>query len=188
MKIEGALEYFNYSPKGGYEALILATKKGEVQINFEPEHAADLACSLKAGEMVTVKVNRFDEASDAERPVYQLHGYKVHGIEHKPQTHMQVKGVVKRLNHTRHGEVNGGVLDTGDFIHLKPRGARAIQLAVGQTITASGQARAMLFEDYRVIEVEKANGVDLMKLDHAKKAAKKGAKKAPKKATKKHPK
>ena len=184
MKIEGALEYFNYSPKGGYEALILATKKGLVQINFEPEHAADLSCSLKAGEMVTVKVDRFDEASEAERPVYQLHGYKVHGVEHKPQTNMQVKGVVKRLNHTRHGEVNGGVLDTGDFIHLKPRGARAVQLAVGQTITASGQASAMLFEDYRVIEVEKANGIDLTKLNQAKK----GAKKAAKKATKKHPK
>lgn len=39
MKIVGTLAHFNFSPKGGYEDLIIITKKGMVQVNFEPDEA-----------------------------------------------------------------------------------------------------------------------------------------------------
>jgi hypothetical protein len=35
----------------------------------------------------------------------------------------QFSGRIERLNYVLHGEVNGGVLDSGDFLHLKPEAA-----------------------------------------------------------------
>ena len=181
MNIEGTLSQFNYSPKGSYEALIVTTKKGPVQVNFEPDQADVLAATLKTGGKVSFKTGPAHEKSDAVHPVCQLIGLKVHGKAVKLAPEIQVTGTVERLNYALHGEVNGVVLDTGDFVHLKPHGARALRLEVGQTLQAGGRTQPMLFGEHRVMEAETANGVDLNHLKHGKKAARKAAKKAAKK-------
>ena len=177
MNIEGTLSQFNYSPKGGYEALIVTTKKGTVQVNFEPDQAGVLVGTLKAGGKVSLKAETLHEHDDAAHPVCQLKSIKVSGKAVKLTPQIQVKGTVQRLNYTLHGEVNGVVLDTGDFVHFKPHGARALSLKVGQVLRAGGQTRPMLFGEHRAIEAETANGIDLAQLKHGKKAAKKAAKK-----------
>ena len=178
MNIEGTLAHFNFSPKGGYEALIITTKKGTVQVNFEPDEAAVLAATLKAGGKVSLKAEALHEHDEAAHPVFQLKWIKVGAKTVKLSPKVEVKGKVQRLNYALHGEVNGAVLDTGDFVHLKPHGARALSLAVGQTLRASGEMRPLLFGEQRAIEAETANGVDLAELKHGKKTAKKATKKA----------
>lgn len=178
MNIEGTLAQFNYSPKGGYEALIVTTKKGPVQVNFEPDQAGVLAATLKPGGKVSFKTGPAHEKDDAVHPVCQLISVKVKGKAVKLEPKIEVKGVVQRLNYALHGEVNGVVLDNGDFVHLKPHGARALSIQVGQTLQAGGRAQPMLFGGHRALEAETANGIDLSQLKHGKKAARKAAKKA----------
>lgn len=175
MKIEGTHTHFNYSPKGGYEALILATAKGPVQVNFERHHAGVLAAALKPGIKVSLKVAPMDDLEAPEHPVYQLQTLHVRGqaLELEPQ--VQIKGTIQRLNYTLHGEVNGALLDTGDFVHLRPHGARALRLAPGQPLRASGQSRPLLFGPHRALEADTVNGLSLDELKHAKKHAKKAA-------------
>ena len=63
-----------------------------------------------------------------------------------------------RLNFTRHGEPNGVVLDTGDFVHLKPHGLRAAGLGVGDRVTAAGPAKPLAGGAGRAVEAEEVNG------------------------------
>jgi hypothetical protein len=71
-----------------------------------------------------------------------------------------VEGTVKRVNFARHGAANGVVLDSGDFIHLKPEGMKKVELKVGDHVTAEGIA-ALMPLGQRVIEATIVNGVSL---------------------------
>jgi hypothetical protein len=61
------------------------------------------------------------------------------------------------LNYALHGEVNGGILESGDFLHLKPEGARAIGLALGMAVEARGKTRPTP-GGWFVIEADEVNG------------------------------
>ena len=54
-----------------------------------------------------------------------------------------IKGTVKSLNHGARGEVDGVVLENGDFIHTGPREAEEAKLAVGQEISVEGYTMKM---------------------------------------------
>ena len=54
-----------------------------------------------------------------------------------------VKGVVKSLNRGGRGEVDGALLESGDFIRIGAREAEEIKLAVGQEISVEGYAVKM---------------------------------------------
>jgi hypothetical protein len=62
-----------------------------------------------------------------------------------------LKGVVKYLNHTPRGEVDGALLESGDFIHTGPREATEAKLAVGAEVSAEGLAMKMP-DGHKVIE------------------------------------
>ena len=49
-----------------------------------------------------------------------------------------IDGVVKYLNYTRHGEVNGAILENGNFVHLGPKGAKLVKLAIGEKLSVVG--------------------------------------------------
>ncbi len=66
-------------------------------------------------------------------------------------------GRIERLNYALHGEVNGGILESGDFLHLKPEGARAVGLVVGMAVEARGTTKPMPGGCF-VIEAEEVNG------------------------------
>jgi hypothetical protein len=63
--------------------------------------------------------------------------------ERAPEKTETVKGVVKYLNHGPRGEVDGAVLESGDFVHIGPREAEEAKLAVGQDISVEGQSLKM---------------------------------------------
>lgn len=50
---------------------------------------------------------------------------------------------MKYLNHGPRGEVDGAVLDNGDFIRTGPREATEAKLAVGGEVSAEGPAMKM---------------------------------------------
>ena len=52
-----------------------------------------------------------------------------------------LKGVVAALHFARHGEPNGVVLETGEFIHLRPHGMALLGLGVGAAVRAVGELR-----------------------------------------------
>jgi hypothetical protein len=86
-------------------------------------------------------------------------------------------GRVARLNYALHGEVNGGILESGDFLHLKPEGARAVGLKLGLSVKGKGKTKPMA-DGHLVIEADEVNGIPIER--H------KGPHKAPHKAKKKH--
>lgn len=63
--------------------------------------------------------------------------------ERTPEKVETIKGVVKYLNHGPRGEVDGAVLESGDFVHIGPREAQEAKLAVGQDISVEGPAMKM---------------------------------------------
>ncbi len=178
-KLEGQLLQFNYSPKGGYEGLLLETKDGIVQINFAHEHAPNLVASIKPSAALIIKGEPWNDDRPGDHPVFELVEIKVNGKAIKIDSTATVSGTVVKLNYAKHGVVNGAVLDTGDFVHLRPHGADAVSLMLGQKLSAKGEAKPKQFGAGTVIEAHTANGIDL---DHHK-AAKK-AQKAAKKAAK----
>ena len=49
--------------------------------------------------------------------------------------------MVAALHFARHGEPNGVVLETGEFIHLRPHGMALLGLGVGAAVRAVGELR-----------------------------------------------
>lgn len=71
-----------------------------------------------------------------------------------------VKGTVARIHYARHGQPNGVVLESGEFVHLRPHGMAAIELAPGAKISARGELR-MTILGTRLLEAHHANGYDI---------------------------
>ena len=71
-----------------------------------------------------------------------------------------VQGSVKRINYARHGEANGVILDSGDFIHMKPEGMKHVELKAGDQISVEGTS-SMMPLGQQVIEAKTVNGITL---------------------------
>ena len=161
--IEGVVEYLNFSPKGAYEALLVKTGKGQrVQLNFPPEWSDQIATELKPDDRITAEVGPYEDDRPGDHPVYQLHCLRsLRGLQLGNTAGHPIEGKVKRINFAKHGEPNGAVLDSGHFIHLKPSGARLIDLEVGQKLSVQGRSRHRVHGSAQVIEAERVNGIDL---------------------------
>ena len=73
----------------------------------------------------------------------------------------KIEGVVKYLNDSRHGEVNGAVLDNGNFVHLGPKGAKRVKLAIGEKLVVEGSATTMGDGHLVMEEPSEVNGVKI---------------------------
>ena len=71
-----------------------------------------------------------------------------------------IKGVVQAWHFARHGEPNGVILETGEFIHLRPHGMVAAGLDIGSKVNAVGELR-MTVLGTRMLEAHRVNRVDL---------------------------
>ena len=168
--LEGMVEYLNFSPKGAYEALLLKTGKGQrVQLNFPPEWSDQIATELKPGDRVTADVQPYDDGRPSDHPVFFLHCLKgAKGLQFGNTAESPVEGKVERINFAKHGEPNGAILDSGHFVHLKPSGARLIDLRIGQRLTVEGRSKRRGHGPAQVIEAERVNGIDLTSGKHPK--------------------
>lgn len=130
-----------------------------MQINFARHAGPDAANGLSVGDSVTVAAKEIRDQRPSDHPVYDWET-----AESAPK-----EGVVKAINYARYGEPNGAILETGEFLHLRPEGAKSVKLAVGQKLSFAGELRKST-TNHTVIEARFVNGVAL---DRAKPAKKK---------------
>jgi hypothetical protein len=160
---QGKVAAFNVSPKGAYEGLLLAGEDSAVvQINFAQELASVISEAAPVGHSVQMEIEPEEPHGEPSHPVFRLVSFKANGLDFAKEFDGRFSGTVTRLNYALHGEVNGGILDNGDFLHLKPHGAAALAIEVGMKVKGTGVAKPMI-GGHRVIEAEEVNGIRLEK-------------------------
>jgi hypothetical protein len=159
---------WNFSPKGIVEGLQVEADGYFAQIVFQHETGNDVARSITIGKTVDLVVETQPLIANAKpfHTVYRFLSMRPSETSISPAAPSSgtIAGIVARLNYARHGEANGVVLESGDFIHLKPDSMRQIELNIGDHIEADGKIRAMELGG-RVIEATTINGV-LLKGKH----------------------
>jgi hypothetical protein len=159
--LAGVVRQHNFDPKGGVEGVVLDTATGPVQVNFARGPGSAPATVPPPGTTVrfVVGTDHHAEKHDAgDHPVCEFVAGAEDGAE--PSGGAVVEGTVVRLNFARHGEPNGVVLDSGDFVHLKPHGMKQVGLTVGARVTARGASRPTV-TGRRAIEATAVNGVEI---------------------------
>jgi hypothetical protein len=172
-KFRGVLQEFNLSPKGGIEGFVLHSEGQTVQVNVSSDVGFAVVRGIGQNVEATVAAEPATaKHSKGEHPVFSLVTLK--GADGKALIHSAgdgaiatVQGVVKRINYTRHGEANGVVLESGDFVHVKPAGMKRVALKVGDHVTAEGTSASMPLGQL-VIEAKTVNGIDLLSRKPAK--------------------
>jgi hypothetical protein len=166
MKKTGTIKALNMSPKGFHEGLLLDTGKTVVQINLPKDDAKIPRDKIAVGAKLTFEVEAEEPWGEPAHEVFRL--VRVVGDRSATGVH-RFSGKVVALNYALHGEVNGGILDSGEFLHLKPEGAAALGLAEGMKVKGSGELKQAM-GGQAVIEASEVNGVPI-----ARKKAKKHA-------------
>ena len=167
--LSGVVQAYNYSPKGGVEGMLVLDGERILQVNLPPDLGLAIALTNAVGQSVeaTVEPEQEDKKHPkGEHPVYRLGSLKATdgrvfgpaGPGHEEP--VTVEGIVSRFNYAKHGEPNGVVLESGEFLHLKPDGMKHTGLQVGQQVTAEGRARPTPLGQ-RAIEAEAVNGVPI---------------------------
>jgi hypothetical protein len=170
VQLSGTVANYNFGPRGTVEALMIKTGDKTVQVNLPPPLAPFAAQVAAVGG--SVNLSAYPEMGLPDHPVYELASIKnEQGREVKEPSPADRKFVheestVKTLNYARHGEVNGAVLENGDFVHLGPAAAE-IKLAVGQKITVDGVGHPMLMSEHRAVEAMAIDGKLLEPADRA---------------------
>ncbi len=156
-----------YSPKGSIEGALLHAGHDTLQVVFEPYGGpgADAFASLQAGASVAVEVRLAPPSATgaAQHRVYRFERMvSVDGKKPAAATERKgsapFTGIVVRLNFARHGEANGVVLDSGDFIHTQPDGMAQLRLEIGDRVEADGEARPLIGGVGHVVEATVVNG------------------------------
>jgi len=166
VKFQGLLQEFNLSSKGGIEGFLLHNSDGQtVQVNVTPDVGFAVVRGIGQNVEATVEPEKApNKRRKGDHPVYRL--ITLTGNEGKALVFanrgdaevVTVQGIVKRINYTRHGEANGVVLESGEFIHLKPDGMKHAGLKVADHVTADGTASLMPLGQ-QVIEATTVNGI-----------------------------
>lgn len=171
-KKSGIVQSFNVSPKGHYEGLLLEDASEIFQVNFGREWGANVLDIAMPGSHITVEVESREAHGEPSHAVYDLINITGEGKGESAVDFADGKfsGVVERLNYALHGEVNGAILNTGDFLHVKPHGAAALALTVGMKIEATGSSKPMI-DGHRVIEADEVNGIEMEKKPKPKRKA-----------------
>ena len=123
-----------------------------IQINFRQEFATEIRSVAAEGKELTADVEPEEEHGRPSHRVFRL--LRLSGGKGN------FAGKVKHLNYALHGEPNGAILDSGDFLHVKPHGAAALGLKPGMKVEGTGSAKPM-FDGHRVIEATEVNGIQM---------------------------
>lgn len=161
--IEGRYMHPIYSPKGGIEGIMLDADGVATQFVFG--HGADGAApfgKVKPDQRITVEgieAQPWPEGENAHA-IYQF--TRLAGVDgqgaHDGAEPAHADGKVIRMNYARHGEANGVLLDSGDFVHIRPDRFAALGIAIGDQLEATGPGRPLGDGSGRVIDAVELNG------------------------------
>ncbi|MDB5818388.1 MAG: hypothetical protein JWQ11_2028 [Rhizobacter sp.] len=150
------LTQYLLSPKGEIEGLLLVDDEGLMQVVMQPDDGRRFLAFAPVGTelelWVQVRPSK-DGAGEVEHRVFDLVEYEMPtDADEGVYGEWTTSGEITSLNYAKHGEVNGAILDNGDFVHLRPDASREAGLAVGQTLHARGDIRSHVLGG-RVVEV-----------------------------------
>jgi hypothetical protein len=146
--LSGTLTQVLLSPKGLIEGLLLSIRGKPIQISTAPGVIDRYADALVAGVRVvaTGTADHSPKTKGAIHPVFEAEQIKKIGSKTLRNSKLEagpavIKGLVAALHYARHGEPNGVVLESGDFVHLRPHGMEKSGLKVGARVVAKGERR-----------------------------------------------
>ena len=146
--INGTCQRFLFSPKGAIEGALIKQKDTLVQVNVAAGHGAAFASAAGAGKRVRMRAvpDRSPKSANAAHPVYRFECFAdISGLAvEPPKAHSgkaKIDGIVAALHFARHGQPNGVILESGEFIHLRPEGMVRTGLEVGSEVRAVGELR-----------------------------------------------
>jgi hypothetical protein len=166
-----------YAPDGAIEGALVKVddELSQLVVDRGDEKSAEALGATKPRQrlIVLATLQAPSAKGPSEHPVYVL--AKIVSIDGaKPKRVPRVppaspyNGKVVRFNYARHGEKNGVgvVLDSGDFIHLKPEGFEKMKLKVGDHVAANGDAWPLATGVGYVVEPTMLNGKPFNKPKH----------------------
>ena len=162
--VEGRFQHLIHSPKGAVEGVMIDSDGAPAQFVVDAhDHAWVTPLSaLQAGQALVLEGVLAPPSPKGEpaHEVYQLE--RLVSVDGEPLPHAHpadhVSGTVARMNYARHGAPNGVVLDTGDFVHMKPDGFEQLDLKIGDHVRAEGPTRPLAGGGGRVVEAHAVNG------------------------------
>jgi hypothetical protein len=164
--LSGRRQQLLYSPKGGLEGFLMTFgDDGSVQVSMAPASADVAALSQALGRKieVTAEPDHSPKTKDGAHTVFRLAAItKVAGKVFKTNGdgYDHAKGVVTSIHYAKHGEPNGVILDSGEFIHTRPHGMKNLRLHVGSKVVAHGERR-MTILGTGLIEAREVNSVPI---------------------------
>lgn len=171
--IAGTFQHLIYSPKGGIEGVLLSADGVALQLVFrhEDEEASAAFEGVTQGQRIVAEAVP-QGPSPKGKPVHAVYEFnRLVSIDGKKPARKRAipsgpayRGKIVRFNFARHGEPNGVILDTGDFIHTRPDGLRKLKLKVGDLVEADGDAHLLATGHGWAVEASSVNGKNMAKL------------------------
>ncbi|WP_295687557.1 hypothetical protein [uncultured Nevskia sp.] len=165
--INGICEQLLFSPKGHIEGALIRIDGQTVQLNVDPGIGVELARDCGPGKPLHVLAvaDQSHKTAEANHRVYKFESFAnasnlgIDQIGADPDNTM-IEGVVGAIHFARHGQPNGVMLQTGEFIHLRPEGMAYAELEIGSKVKAVGEVRLTMLGT-RMLEAHQVNELDL---------------------------
>jgi hypothetical protein len=162
--LSGTLQQLLFSPKGGIEGLLVKLGSKSIQVSMEHATADASALAEAVGKPIEVSASadHSPKTKEGVHPVYKLDVVtKIAGkaVKSNGDAH-PISGVVATIHYAKHGEPNGVILESGEFIHMRPPGMKKLKLDVGSKVVAHGEMW-MTVLGTPLIEADEVNRVTL---------------------------
>jgi hypothetical protein len=164
-KLAGNFAQIVYSPHGGIEGFLMDSDAGQLQFvvpEEDPELSALLA-SLERGQALVVDGEPLppSDLGEGDHPVHAFR--KILSVDGAAPPKVRpasggYSGAIVNFNYARHGAPNGFVLDSGDFVHVRPEGFAKLKLKIGDRVQAEGDAHYLSTGDGWAVEASRVNG------------------------------
>jgi len=165
--ISGTCQQLLFSPKGGIEGALIKVKGVVLQLSMHSDTGAAFARSTGSGKRLRVlaAADHSPKTKDSAHPVYLFEAFadaqgRAVDMAGSDPANTLIKGIVAELHYARHGQPNGVVLETGEFIHMRPHGMAQVGLGVGAKVSAVGEV-CMTVLGTRMLEARSVNRMDL---------------------------
>jgi hypothetical protein len=162
--LSGELQQVLFSPKGGIEGLLMKVGSTSIQVSMDPATVDASVLADAVGKPIEAQgsPDHSPKTKVGVHPVYKLRAItKIGGKALKPNgAGHPVSGVVSSVHYAKHGEPNGVILESGEFIHTRPLGMKKLKLEVGSKVVVLGEMR-MTVLGTPLIEAHEVNRVTL---------------------------
>ena len=165
--INGNCTMMLFSPKGSIEGAMVMHRRKVVQVTVRPDMAESFARDAVPGKRLRLLAvpDHSPKTKNSPHPVYRVEAMataagKPIEVADVGVGHVLVKGTVESVHFARHGQPNGVILKSGEFIHLGPMGMERTGLTSGSAVTATGEMRTTRLGT-RLLDAHRVNRIKL---------------------------